>query len=76
MTEDLKRCSKCKVEKLMINFQKDNKQKHGFYHQCKVCRKPNYIENLVKIKKILLRQSRTNKRLLFKISRYNKKNIN
>ena len=27
MNEALKKCSKCKIEKLMINFHKDKKQK-------------------------------------------------
>ena len=54
MNEDLKRCSKCKTEKLVIKFHKDNKQKDGLYYQCKAFRKQNYNENLVKFEKYFL----------------------
>ena len=52
MNEDLKSCSKCKIETLMITFHKGNKQKDGLYKQCKVCRKQIYTQNSVKTKNI------------------------
>ena len=54
MNQDLKRCSNCKIEKILINFHKDIKQKDGLYNQCTVCRKEYYNENLFRIKKYFL----------------------
>ena len=54
MNEVLKRCSKCKIEKLVITFHKDNKQKDGLFKQFKVYKKQNYNGNLVKFKKYYL----------------------
>ena len=39
MDEDLKICSKGKIENFLTNFHKVIKQKDGLYNQCKVCRK-------------------------------------
>jgi hypothetical protein len=36
---DIKRCSKCKEEKLINNFWKDSRQKDGYIHQCIPCKK-------------------------------------
>ena len=47
MIEDLKRCSKCKIEKLMIKFPENNKQTDGLYDQCNVCGKENHNENII-----------------------------
>ena len=54
MNEVLKRCSKCKIEKLVINLHKDNKQTDGLYNQYKVCRKQKYTENLKNFGKYFL----------------------
>ena len=51
MDEDLRKCSKCKIEKLMTNFHKDMKQKDGLYKQSKVCRSEYCNESLLKSKK-------------------------
>ena len=57
--EDLKRCSNCKIQKLVINFNKDSMQKDRLYNQCKVCRKQHYTENQVKLKKCFFRKSKS-----------------
>ena len=54
MNEDLKRFSKCKIEKVLIKFHKDIKQKNGLYKQCNFCRKQYCNENLVDMKKYSL----------------------
>ena len=54
MNVDLKGCSKCKIEKLMINFHKNNKGKDDLYSRCKSCRKQKYNEKLEKIIKYYL----------------------
>ena len=53
MDEDLKKCSKCKIEKLIMNFHKDMKQKDGLYKQSEVCRREYCNESLLKINKKL-----------------------
>ena len=35
---DLKKCSKCKVDKLLSDFQKNKSNKDGLQYQCKTCR--------------------------------------
>ena len=54
MNETFKKCTKCKIEKSIINFQNDKKQKDGLYKECKVCSKQNYKENLVRNKNFYL----------------------
>ena len=43
--DDIKRCSKSKMDCLKTNFNKDNKQKDGLYIQCKICRKKYSVDN-------------------------------
>ena len=49
--DDIMRCSKCKLDCLKSNFQKNTKTSDGSHPQCKISRKKYYNENLVKIKK-------------------------
>ena len=41
----MKKCSKCKEEKLLCEFNKNNKSKDGFRYECKLCQKLNYETN-------------------------------
>ena len=41
----LKKCSKCKEEKKIVEFSKDKTRKDGYYHQCKSCRKEWRLNN-------------------------------
>ena len=47
--DDMKRCSKCKMDCLKTTFHKNKKSKDGLISQCKPCekhyRKSYYIEN-------------------------------
>jgi hypothetical protein len=47
----LKKCSKCKEEKKIVEFSKDKTRKDGYYHQCKSCRKEWRLNNKEKQKK-------------------------
>ena len=49
--EDIKRCSKCEIIQVIDNFNKDKNRKDGLNSISRLCRKKNYNENLVKIKK-------------------------
>ena len=69
--DDIKGCSNCKIEKLVINFHKDNKQRDGLNNKCKVCRKQKYTEILVKKKNYYLDNR---DQLLKKQKLYNKEN--
>ena len=55
MDEYIKRCSKCKMDYLKSNFQKNIKISDGLHSYCIPCRKEYgkkyYIENFDKIKK-------------------------
>jgi len=42
---DIKKCNKCKVERLLIDFNKDYAKKDGLNSICKVCRKEKYQTN-------------------------------
>ena len=48
--DDIRRCSKCKMNCLKSNFCKNTKTSDGFHPHCKMCRKKYYNEILVKIK--------------------------
>ena len=52
--EMMKLCSKCKIQKLTINFHKNKSTENGLYNQGILCRKQNYNENLKKVKKYCL----------------------
>ena len=45
MDEDIKRCSKCKMECLKLNFYKDITKNDGFRSSCKRCRNQYYYDN-------------------------------
>ena len=54
MDEDLKRCSNCKIEQLVINFHKNKLPKDGVRSECTNCRKKSYDESQEKTKKCYL----------------------
>lgn len=41
----MKKCSKCKESKLIVEFSKDKYRKDGLKNQCKSCRKAHYQDN-------------------------------
>ena len=50
MDEDLKRCSRCEIKKVIENFSKERKCKDGLCPLCKCCRKDYYLKHLNKNK--------------------------
>ena len=46
----MKRCSICKVEKELNEFNKDKSRKDGLMYKCKLCEKQYYLLNREKIK--------------------------
>lgn len=48
----LKTCSRCKIEKPLLDFGKRNQSKSGFRSICKLCRKQDRLNNLEKHKEI------------------------
>lgn len=47
---DMKTCSKCKVEKDLVEFVNDKNRKDGFHCQCKYCEKQYRLDNKEKAK--------------------------
>ena len=47
--DDVKKCSKCKIEKLLINFHKNKLTKDGQNSICKNCMKGYYLRNSIKL---------------------------
>ena len=45
MSEDLKKCSKCKTDCLETNFYKSKNMNYGLHPHCMSCKKQYYNEN-------------------------------
>ena len=46
--DDIRSCSKCKIEKLLINFRKKKLTKDGVNSICEGCMKDFYLDNSIK----------------------------
>lgn len=64
----MKTCSKCKVEKELVDFCKDKSKQDGHYNQCKLCRKQydkqHYQKNKNSIKENTKKYKELNKNMI------------
>jgi 5-methylcytosine-specific restriction endonuclease McrA len=63
---ETKICRKCNIDKLLIEFSKDNKEKDGYKSRCKECIKEHYRINKEKILKHCKKYREDNKEIISK----------
>lgn len=62
----MKKCSKCKIEKCLLEFSKDKSTQDGYQYKCKSCEKEYRQNNKDNIKKYLKEYYKSNKEYISK----------